>query len=81
MKKILMVSFIVLAFAVVGFSQEHRPTKTYYNNKVSYKSMFENFNPNQLKVQVRTPKGKRVQAEIPVVNDSDKDITQKKEGK
>jgi len=72
----LLILFVFLCFATAGFCQE-KPTMTYYNNKVPYKSLF-NFKPNPLKVQVRTANGRKVQAEIPVVNDADKDLTQKK---
>ena len=76
MKIKLLISFIfLLAFAAAGYCQD-KPTMTYYNNKVPYKAFF-NFQPNPLKVQVQTSKGK-VQAEIPVINDADKDLTQKK---
>lgn len=76
MKIKLLILFIFLAFSATGFCQDI-PTKTYYNNKVPYKALFQ-FQPNPLKVQVRTKDGKKVQAEIPVVNDSKKDLTQTK---
>ena len=64
-------------FAAAGICQD-QPTRTYYNNKVPYAVFFDNQETVQLKVQVRTKDGKKVQAEIPVVNDAEKDITQKK---
>ena len=75
--KLLIILMALLSFAVMGICQE-RPTQTYYNNQVPYASFFENYDTNQLKVQVRTKDGKKIQAEIPVVNDAEKDITQKK---
>lgn len=76
MKK-LFLCLVVLAFsATMGLAQD-RPTRTLYNNRVPYKALFQNFNQNQIKVQVNTQRGK-VQAEVPVVNDAEKDMTQKK---
>ena len=76
MKIKLLISFIfLLAFAAAGYCQD-KPTMTYYNNKVPYKAFFQ-FQPNPLKVQV-TKDGKKVQAEIPVINDTKKDLTQTK---
>jgi hypothetical protein len=69
------VSACLFFVGVVSFAE--KTTKTYYNNKVPYSSLFQNFNTNQLKIQVQTKNGK-VQAEIPVVNDAEKDVTQKK---
>lgn len=56
---------------------DESPTRTYYNNKVAYKALFQSYNTNQLNVQVQTKQGK-VQAVIPVVNDEKEDLTQKK---
>jgi len=67
---------MAMSFAAVGICQD-KPTRTYYNNKVPYKAFFLSHDTNQVKVQVQTKKGK-VQAEIPVVNDAEKDATQKK---
>ena len=79
MNKLLIVISIVVLFlsvSVVGFAQE-RPTRTYYNNKVAYKALFNQHDTNLINVQVRTKRGK-VQVNIPVVNDAEKDLTQKK---
>lgn len=73
----LLIILMALSFATVGICQE-RPTQTYYNNQVPYATFFDNQETVQLKVQVRTKDGKKIQAEIPVVNDAKKDITQKK---
>jgi hypothetical protein len=73
----LLILLSIFSFAVSGFCLD-KPTKTYYNNKVPYKALFQSHNTNQIKVQVRTKRGK-VQAEIPVVNDSKKDVTQESE--
>jgi hypothetical protein len=72
-----LVIFMVLSFAAVGICQEG-PTRTYYNNKVPYAAFFQDQSTNKLKVQVQTKGGKKVQAEIPVVNDVKKDKTQTK---
>ena len=56
---------------------DESPTRTYYNNKIPYKALFQSHNTNPLNVQVQTNRGK-VQAVIPVVNDEEKDLTQKK---
>ena len=56
---------------------DESPTRTFYNNKVPYKAFFATHNVNDLNVQVQTKQGK-VQAVIPVVNDEEKDLTQKK---
>jgi hypothetical protein len=73
----LLIILMALSFAAAGICQD-RPTQTYYTNQVPYAAFFENQETTQLKVQVRTKDGKRIQAEIPVVNDAEKDITQKK---
>ena len=75
--KVLIILFVMLSFSAVGYCIES-PTRTYYNNKVPYAAFFQENNTNQLKVQVRTRDGKKVQAEIPVVNDAEKDKTQEK---
>ena len=67
---------MALSFAAVGICQD-KPTRTYYNNKVPYAAFFQDHNPNLLKVQVQS-KGRKIQAEIPVINDAEKDATQKK---
>lgn len=72
----LVITFMALSFAAVGICQD-RPTLTYYNNKVPYAQFFQNQETTQLKVQVQS-QGKKIQAEIPVVNDVEKDATQKK---
>ena len=79
MKLKLLILLVVLSFASAGFCFD-KPTRTYYNNKVSYKSMFGQEDTNLLKVQVLTKKGRRIQAEIPVANDAKKDVTQKTKG-
>ena len=56
------------------------PTRTFYNNKIPYKALFQSHNTNQLNVQVQTKQGK-VQAVIPVVNDEKEDLTQQTEEK
>lgn len=68
--------FFAWANVNVLFADE-QPTRTYYNNKVPYKALFQQHDTNLINIQVQTKRGK-VQANIPVVNDSEKDLTQKK---
>jgi hypothetical protein len=56
---------------------DESPTRTYYNNKIPYKALFQSYSTNQLNVQVQDGQ-KKVQAVIPVVNDEEKDLTQTK---
>ena len=72
----LLIILMALSFAAVGICQD-KPTRTYYNNKVPYAAFFQDHNPNLLKVRVQS-KGRKIQAEIPVINDAEKDATQKK---
>ena len=66
-------SFVAGICVTKGFAEEH-PTKTLYNNHVPYKAFFDSFSTNLINVQVG-----KTQAVIPVVNDSEKDLTQKEE--
>jgi len=56
---------------------DESPTRTYYNNKVPYKALFQSQATTPLNIQVQTKQGK-VQAVIPVVNDEKEDLTQSK---
>lgn len=74
--KMFIISLIVLSFTA-GISFAEKSTMTYYNNKVPYKALFQQHDTNLINIQVNTKRGK-VQANIPVVNDVKKDLTQKK---
>jgi hypothetical protein len=81
--KLLLIAIAVCVFAAwvnvnVVWADE-QPTRTLYNNKVPYKALFVNHQPNQINVQAQTKQGK-VQAVIPVVNDKEKDLTQQTKG-
>lgn len=71
---VLCLSFVAGVFINKGFTEE--PTKTFYNNKIPYSAFFASHDTNLINVQV----GER-QAIIPVVNDAEKDLTQKEEKK
>jgi hypothetical protein len=74
----LLLILAILSLATTGFCLD-KPTKTYYNNKVSYKSLFGIYTHDLQKIQVIDKKGRRVQAEIPVAKE---DVTQEpKKGK
>lgn len=79
MKKIV-IGIIGLLF-VIGAGvclADEQPTRTLYNNKVPYHAFFSSHDPNLINVQVGNKQGV-----IPVVNDAEKDLTQKdtKKGK
>lgn len=78
MKYKLLILLVVFSFASTAFCLD-KPTRTYYNNKIAYKSLF-GYQTNQLKVQKVDKKGRTIQAEIPVVNDAEKDKTQNTKG-
>jgi hypothetical protein len=75
MKKIV-IGVISLFFVAGACLADEQPTRTLYNNKIPYEAFFASHNPNLIKVQVGNK-----QAVIPVVNDTEKDLTQKEEKK
>jgi len=84
MKKLFFMAIVFGVFAswlnVNVIWANEQPTRTYYNNKIPYKALFQSHNTNPLNVQVQTNRGK-VQAVIPVVNDEEKDVTKTEEKK
>jgi len=79
MKKLFLIACAVAfsAWLNVNAWSNENPTRTFYNNKIPYATFFNSHDTNQLKIQAQTRQGK-VQAVIPVVNDKEKDLTQKK---
>lgn len=73
--KLFIISLVLFFTAGVVAIAEEQPTKTFYNNKIPYSAFFVSPpDTNDIKVQIGNKQGI-----IPVVNDPEKDLTQKDE--